>query len=99
MMVDDRKLRKQIANDLISGLKDIEVIKTNADGSMEIKLTPNMNGIIDGMVNMIWKLYEARASNYGIVIYTEDFKREFINDLRFELMKYVQERLIPIPNK
>ena len=98
-MVDDRKLRKQIANDLISGLKDIEVIKTNADGSMEIKLTPNMNGIIDGMVNMIWKLYEARASNYGIVIYTEDFKREFINDLRFELMKYVQERLIPIPNK
>ena len=99
MMVDDRKLRKQIANDLISGLKDIEVIKTNADGSMEIKLTPNMNGIIDDMVNMIWKLYEARASNYGIVIYTEDFKREFINDLRFELMKYVQERLIPIPNK
>ena len=98
-MVDDRKLRKQIANDLINGLKDIEVIKTNADGSMEIKLTPNMNGILDGMVDIIWKLYEARAAEYGIVIHNEDFKKEFINDLRFELMKYVQERLIPIPNK
>ena len=88
--MEDKKFREKIAKDLTNGLKDITILRKNEDGSMDVRLTTNIDGKVYDMLESIWLLYEANAADFGIVIHDIEFKKRFLSSLSSELRKYVQ---------